>query len=240
MTYTELKLDLVVSTLRTLQARIVERFPDSGLSQVANDLHGLAAETGVVVERLRKPDLLLRVGVGVSMVLVVTLAFAPFFVMRRLPFEALAGVGALVQAVEAATQDVIFLSLAVWFLFTLEGRVKRRVALAQLHRLRSVVHVVDMHQLTKDPERLLSPGMQTASSPDRGLTRFELARYLDYCSELLALTSKLAALHVQFLPDPVVLEAVSDIEVLATNLSSKIWQKIVILDTALRPDGVAD
>jgi hypothetical protein len=31
--------------------------------------------------------------------------------------------------------------------------------------------------------------------------------------------------------DPVVLDAVNDIEVLASNLSNKIWQKIVILDT---------
>jgi len=39
---------------------------------------------------------------------------------------------------------------------------------------------------------------------------------------------------VQHLNDPVVLEAVSDIEVLASNLSNKIWQKIVILDSAAR------
>jgi hypothetical protein len=31
----------------------------------------------------------------------------------------------------------------------------------------------------------------------------------------------------------VVLDAVNDIEVLAANLSNKMWQKIVILDTAL-------
>jgi hypothetical protein len=97
-----------------------------------------------------------------------------------------------------------------------------------------------MHQLTKDPEHLLSPGMRTASSPESTLSRFELARYLDYCSELLAITSKLAALHLQSLRDPVVLDAVSDVEVLSSNLSNKIWQKIVILDTALRPDEVAD
>jgi hypothetical protein len=90
-----------------------------------------------------------------------------------------------------------------------------------------------MHQLTKDPEHVISPERTTASSPQRTLTRFELVRYLDYCSELLSLSSKLAALHVQYVNDPVVLDAVNDIEVLASDLSNKIWQKIMILDAAL-------
>jgi hypothetical protein len=61
------------------------------------------------------------------------------------------------------------------------------------------------------------------------LTSVELARYLDYCSELLALVSKLAALHAQHLRDPVVLNAVNDVEELAAGLSQKIWQKIIVL-----------
>ena len=81
--------------------------------------------------------------------------------------------------------------------------------------------------------------MTTASSPTSGLTRFQLSRYLDYCSELLALISKLAALHVQYLNDPVVLNAVNDIETLAGDLSSKIWQKIMILDLAVREERSA-
>ena len=53
--------------------------------------------------------------------------------------------------------------------------------------------------------------------------------------ELTRLTSgpgnKLEDLHAQYVNDPVVLDAVNDIEVLASNLSNKIWQKIDILDT---------
>jgi hypothetical protein len=88
-----------------------------------------------------------------------------------------------------------------------------------------------MHQLTKDPEHLLASSDRTPSSPEQQLTRFELSRYLDYCSELLSLSSKLAATHAQCMNDPVVLDAVNDIEILASNLSNKIWQKIMILDT---------
>jgi len=72
----------------------------------------------------------------------------------------------------------------------------------------------------------------TASSPRRSMPRFELSRYLDYCSELLSLTSKVAALYVQDSQDPVVLDAVNDVETLTTGLSGKIWQKIMILDRA--------
>ena len=71
----------------------------------------------------------------------------------------------------------------------------------------------------------------TASSPPRTMTRLELARYLDYCSELLAITSKLAALHLQSMNDPVVLDSVNGIQGLTVGLSGKIWQKIMILDS---------
>lgn len=117
----------------------------------------------------------------------------------------------------------------MFFLVSLETRLKRRQALEAIHELRSIVHVVDMHQLTKDPEVVLS--VATASAR-RAMTRPELARYLDYCSELLSLTSKVAALYAQHLTDSVVLDAVHEVEALATGLSGRIWQKIVILDTA--------
>ena len=112
-----------------------------------------------------------------------------------------------------------------------------------MHELRSIAHVIDMHQLTKDPDQLIAPSAPTASSPARVMTRFALARYLDYCSELLSITSKLAALYVQYLDDALVLSAVNDIQSLTGNLSAKIWQKIVILDSlAIRqqPPSAAD
>jgi len=87
-----------------------------------------------------------------------------------------------------------------------------------------------MHQLTKDPERLMSPREDTPSSPERVMSAPELGRYLDYCSELLALTSKIAALFVQQFNDPVVLSTVNEVETLVTGLSGKIWQKITLLD----------
>ena len=58
----------------------------------------------------------------------------------------------------------------------------------------------------------------------------ELGRYLDFCSDILSLISKVAALLVQHLGDGVVLAAVNEIETLTTGLSRKVWQKIAILE----------
>ena len=60
-----------------------------------------------------------------------------------------------------------------------------------------------------------------------------MVRYIDYCSEMLSLAAKVAALHAQSFPDAVVLETVNDLERLATGLSQKIWQKIIIIDREL-------
>ena len=72
----------------------------------------------------------------------------------------------------------------------------------------------------------------TASSPALALTAFELRRYLDYCSEMLSIVGKIAALYAQGLDDAVVLAAVNEVEELSTGLSGKIWQKIMVLDAA--------
>jgi len=101
--------------------------------------------------------------------------------------------------------------------------------LAALHELRSLAHVVDMHQLTKDPDRFRPDVVLTASSPARQMSQFELSRYLDYCSEMLSLIGKIAALYAQDFDDPSVLAAVNEIESLTTGLSRKIWQKLMIV-----------
>lgn len=237
--YSQLDLKHILNTLATLQSRIGERFPGSGLARVAAELYRVGEETGPIVERAARPHWPLRAAVGLVTLGIVGLAGALIWYFGTLSFD-VDGIGDMLQAFESAAQDLIFFSVALYFLFTLESRLKRRVALRELHRLRSIVHIVDMHQLTKDPEHLLSPHLRTPSSPEQRFTRFELARYLDYCTELLSLSSKLAAVHIQHLNDVVVLNAVNDVETLAANLSSKIWQKIVILDTVVDRNDSAE
>ena len=91
-----------------------------------------------------------------------------------------------------------------------------------------------MHQLTKDPQRLMgAPATPTASSPKFSLTPQELSRYLDYCSEMFSLVGKLAAVYSQEFDDEAVVRAAGDVENLTTGLSRKVWQKIMILHMEL-------
>jgi len=231
--FAELDASLIVDTIARLERRITARFPDSGLALVCHELRELAGGTQQHIEGLSSPIWPLRALAVVGVAGIVLIAGGLIVITRRGLIEA-RGFVELVQGSESAVNQVLLLAMAVFFLVSMEARVKRHRALAALHRLRSVVHIVDMHQLTKDPE-MTQPGATTPASPERPHTPFELGRYLDYCSELFSLTSKVAALYGQSLKDPVVLDAVSDIETLGAGLSNKVWQKIVVLHGASSP-----
>ena len=234
--YRELDQAQITQTLRRLRDRISERFPGSGLSNVAGELVALSEEAFDRIAYVRRRNWPIRIAVGaiiIGMVTVVVLGAVSIHVSGKVN-----SISELAQTLDASINDIVFLGVAIFFLVTLESRLKRRKALASLHQLRSVVHIVDMHQLTKDPERLMSPQPDTTSSPERSMSAPELGRYLDYCSEMLSLTSKIAASFVQSIGDPVVLSTVNEIETLATGLSGKIWQKITLLERATRAESV--
>jgi hypothetical protein len=236
MPYRELESDKILATLQALQRRIEERFPGAGLGNVASELRRLGGETQELSRELGRPLWPVRIGAGLAIFVLVALVAGALLTLRLR--ADVSGFADFFQTTEAVISEMVFLGIAVFFLVSVEGRIKRHRSLAALHRLRSVAHIVDMHQLTKDPERLLLPQPDTASSPQRSLTPAELGRYLDYCSELLSVTAKLAALHVQQFSDPVVLAAVNDIEALTTSLSAKIWQKITLLSQPLAARSV--
>jgi hypothetical protein len=230
--FTNLRADAVLKTLDRLEQRIAERFPESGLLGVCKEFNQLSVKSEALARRLQEPIWPVRVAaVGASFMLIGLVVWALGQLVRNFQFDA-SGVFHLLQTTESAINELIFLGLAIFFLVNLEARIKRRYALQALHRLRSIAHVVDMHQLTKDPAYLLSTTKiaNTESSPQRTLTRHQLMRYLDYCSEMLALNAKFAALFAQNTDDSVVLNAVNDLELLVQGLSAKIWQKIMILD----------
>ena len=232
--YSKLSESEILQTLSRLRDRVAERFPDSGLKQVTEELLQFGGEASRTAAYLQQPNWPVRIGVGIAIAVMGAVLVAAASAIRV--SGKVGGIAELAQGLEAAVNDLVFLGVAIWFLVTIETRVKRRRALGALHQLRSVVHIVDMHQLTKDPERLMSPQPDTASSPERRMSAPELGRYLDYCSELVSLASKIAALLVQRFDDPVVLGAVNEIETLATGLSGKVWQKITLLERATSRD----
>jgi len=224
--YSALSADSILTTLARLGDRVRERFPDRGLTGVCAELERIAHVHVKRVGEVSRPHLLLR-GL-VALVLLAGLFMAGVGVDQkvRLLMENPDQIG--FEGIEAIANILILMGAAIWFLLNLEARIKRSQALNALHELRSIAHVIDMHQLTKDPASVLGAG-RTASSPERDLPPADLMRYLDYCTEMLSLTGKLAALCMQSVRDEVVIHTVNEIEGLTTNLSSKIWQKIMII-----------
>jgi hypothetical protein len=226
----------ILETSRRLEARVKDRFPDRGLAQIATEIVALTERIIAETLVLARPIWGLRVMTG-AVVLAGTAVFiwvGSLISLNQVGREAMASV----QTIEAAINTALLASLGLIALIRLEARTKRRRVARGLHDLRSVIHVIDMHQLTKDPVTL-SPGYTpTPASPDHSLTAPQLLRYLDYAAELLAITGKLAALYAQAVPDEGVAEAVNDIEMLGSNLSRKVWQKIMIIETTMaRPNS---
>ena len=234
--YATIDPDRIVASLGQLEARITERFPGAGLSKVCAELRQVGLRSQATADAIARPDyasrglIALVVTLGVSLLIYVTVSL---FQNRKASDD----LYAMIQAIDAGVNLLVLTGAVIFFLVSLEERSKRTRALAALNELRSIAHVIDMHQLTKDPMMLEGP--RTAASPDRHMTPFELTRYLDYCSELLSLTAKIAALYAQSSSDAVIIDAVSDLTTLTTNLSSKIWQKITLVQPAARSDPLA-
>jgi fermentation-respiration switch protein FrsA (DUF1100 family) len=233
-TYRALDPEKVIETIGLLRHRIAERFPGAGLTEVCAELLLVAGASSARAEQIARRNVPLRIAIFVLLVAGLA-AFAWIVFLLRSVSATADNVYSVLQGVEAAANLVVLMGAGMFFLTRIEERLKRRAALKALHELRSIVHVIDMHQLTKDPSAVISVAGNTTSSPARTLTRFELTRYLDYCSEMLSLTAKVAVLFAQGFPDPTVTETVSDIERIAAGLSQKIWQKIIILE-ALGPE----
>lgn len=235
--YDRLNAELVIRTIRRLGDRIEERFPSRNLARVCRDLQELAEICARDAARIGRPSWGLRlislagfaaVVAGLVMLSVIifggdiTRPFATDGTDDYAPFT-------VVQGLEATFNLVALSFFGLLFLSRLEERAKRHSAYKSLHQLRSMTHVIDMHQLTKDPAPVIRGVAPTKSSPQRGLSPGELARYLDYCTEMLSLTGKIAALYAQNSRDNQIVAAASDIEDLTTGLSRKIWQKLIIL-----------
>jgi hypothetical protein len=237
VSYTSLDPTAIADTVDRLCQRVDKRFPGSGLSRVCHDLEAITRRTTETVAWIERPILPLRVGVALLLALLaagVLLVAATALRVEVGPMR----LTEVVQALESGVNDVLLLGAATFFLVTVETRVKRRRALRAVHELRAIAHVIDMHQLTKDPEWVLDRGRETGVLSPRSMSRFELSRYLDYCSEALSLTGKVAALYIQGFDDPVALQAVNEVEDLTTGLSRKIWQKLMVL-YSMREEGAA-
>jgi len=226
------RLDLakVHETVVQLRLRIGERFPGCGLHGLAGDLEALSATVADRADGITRPiwwvwALLVTTVVGLGGVIVLLTGEARS--TNQPTWTELA------QGIDAITSELALLVALVVFLASLQTRIRRRKVVAEVRRLRELAHIVDMLQLTKDPGGFAGVSLPgTEHSPRRELGPLELARYLDYCAEMLSLIAKLAQFYVARFDDPEAAEAVTDLEDLTDGLSRKIWQKIMIIHQA--------
>lgn len=225
--------DKLILTVSKLADRVEDEFPASGLSAVANEVVVVAEGTVARVEEIEKPRIFLRVMVGI---LVVAALAGPFLFSVLLTFsEKVNNLGDFLEATDAGLHLLLILTGGVIFLVGLENRLKRNQALEALAEFRSLAHLVDLHQINKDPglDRMVPP------EPDERTVKSDeaLANYLDFSGDLLSIIGKLAAFYAQSLRDRVVLDAVNEIETLSSSLSNKLWLKILVLREMMRGEG---
>jgi hypothetical protein len=227
--YRQLDEPKIIATLTALRDRIENQFPGSGLRKVADELIAVGGEVADCADYLNSPNWPIRI---VAALLIAGMIVVLYLASPPLDLAPGAHKFSGVQSIAAVLNIVAVVGVAVLFLLRLETNLKRRRAHAVLHELRSLAHVVDMHQLSKDPAGRRLPEPEITESPKGAMSPPSLGRYLDYCTDLLSLTGKLSALLVKRFKDDAVLSEVNEIEALTSALSGRIWQKIQLLERA--------
>ena len=132
MRYRELS-SAEIPTIETLERRVGERFPDSGLRKLCLELQSVARDAQRRVETIAEPNRPLRIGVGLLITAVLAIVFSALLSLH-LP-ATVNDFGSFAQALDAGINDVIFLGIAIFFLVSLERRIKRRRDAPRLARV---------------------------------------------------------------------------------------------------------
>src|SRR5262249_11898135 len=140
-----LREDKLLETAEQIRQRISERFPDSGLSQVAAEIVQITREALVRAQTIRQPNLWFRACLGLLFVSRV----AGLVMYAQTGSEQTSSVQTVLLFLDAAKGSAAILTAMAIFLVTLESRLKRRRAIQAVHELRAMAHSIDMHQLTK-------------------------------------------------------------------------------------------
>lgn len=224
---TELSQPYVGMTARKLVGRIDERFSDCELKRLAQKVEKTVANSR---RRLRGPyalGFLVRLVIWPCVFAALgAIAYGVYSLDLKVQIN---NGGEFVQGLDSSLQVMIMVAAGTWFFLTLGHRLVRNRLLKAVQELRALVHMIDLLQLDKDPDRLSrKEGENTPTSPQLGKvsTPFLLSRYLDYCSELLSLVSKVAALYSEQVKDPVVLSELSEIEALTIQYRLTIGTKM--------------
>jgi len=223
--------DRLAETCRGLADRVATRFPGRGLARHAAWFADYAARVIAAGPQNISAPIGFRLVSWIGGVVTTCLLFSPLFFVRRL--DGLDQLPVFLSSLDAMLTVLAATVGGVFTMRSIEHSVVRRRALAGLHTLRSFAHVTDMLQTNKSPTRLLFPGSDAdAAEPVPPLKddAASLSQYLTFCSELYALTAKVAAFYGEWTSDAVVLANVDDIEDLCNGLEGKTTQKLLLLE----------
>ena len=147
MSYRTLNVEAILETVHRLERRISERFPGSGLLSICHELVSLAEDVQQRAKAIAAPNIALRAAVYILILAgVVGLLIIAFSIKFQIGNAELLSV---LQAVDAAANIVVLLGAAIFFLISLETRLKRNRSLRDLHVFRSIAHVIDKTTTSK-------------------------------------------------------------------------------------------
>lgn len=142
MLYSQLDAPKIIATLERLERRIVERFPESRLRRVAQEICTTARRLPDTAFSLGRPHWAQRTAAAPLIVILVLASFAALGALLTRVAREQAGtfgnITDIAQGIEATVNAAIFLALATYFLLSWERRAKRKVALRALHQLQRV------------------------------------------------------------------------------------------------------
>ncbi len=114
----------LLTTVRALGSRIEERFPGSGLYTVCGELVSVTESASEMCVSIARPLWWLRIVVGVVIVGILGAFAGTLWFMD--PPDGLSGLAEFVQVLEPGVNIVVLIGATVFFLLTVETRIKRR------------------------------------------------------------------------------------------------------------------
>ena len=161
----QLREEKLLETISQIRKRIGDRFPESGLFGIAGELEQVTREALARAAAISRPNWWLRVGLG----LLVVIAIVAIIASAPTRDEQLSFWKSVLEFLDATRIGTAVVVATLFSLFKLEIRFKRRRAVKETEftGLSAMVHIIDMHQLTKAPTKLAIRLHQSTSLANR-------------------------------------------------------------------------
>jgi len=207
----------IIETAENLAREVGEKLPGSSLAGLAVELAKIAHATVERARQARRPIYAIRVlsllAISVSLL---GLWYLLDHIHARWEFGTITEV---FEAADAGFNLLVLLAGALWFLITIENRIKRKKAFEFIEELREFIHVIDVTQLFYTP---------LVYNPDPAAARTSVTfdyTYFLYCTQMLAVISNLAALFTRGVVGDSIMRAAAEVALLANAITVKLLSK---------------